>query len=163
MRTDKKIITYKTIAGRAPKWHNANRTIVLTSGCYDLLHLGHIAHFDFCKTQGDICIVSVGNDETVRQLKGPTRPINNQLQRARMIAALRCVDYVVISEEVGKMDFNELVPVLKPHRFVLNAGDSATELKRELITSHGGELIIREFLLDDLSTTNILKKIKETH
>lgn len=139
MRTDKKLITYAGL----PKIRHRHKEqkIVLTTGCYDILHLGHIVHFHYSKSQGDVLVVSLGNDETVRLLKGPTRPINDQRFRARMIAALETVDYVVISEELGKMDHSRLVDILKPDVYVVPATDSMLKEKQALVLAYGGQFI----------------------
>ena len=141
MRSDKKIITYRQAGALRHAASKTGETIVLTTGCYDLLHLGHVTHFHYCKSRGDILVVSLGNDETVRGLKGPSRPINDQRFRARMIAALVYVDYVVISEEYGKMDHSRLVEILRPDFYVVPSTDSMLAEKRRLIMENGGRMI----------------------
>ena len=140
MNTDKKIITYHDLPKLSQRLHKGGKTIVFTSGCYDLLHLGHIIHLHYCKSKGDVLVVNVGNDATVRAVKGPTRPVLNERFRARMVAALATTDYVVISEESGKMDHTRFVRLLKPDVYVLNQTDSAIREKRKLIESVGGKL-----------------------
>ncbi|MFA5158292.1 MAG: adenylyltransferase/cytidyltransferase family protein [Patescibacteria group bacterium] len=142
MKTDKKIIKYKDLPKLRAKATKEEKTIVFTSGCYDILHLGHIVHFNFCKQQGDVLVVTVGSNATIRELKGPTRPINDENFRARLLAALELVDYVVISEEFGKMDHIKSLEILHPDKFVLNATDSAVKEKRELTDKFGIELIL---------------------
>ncbi len=169
MKTDRKILSYAGAAKLRAQSRKTGRTIVLTTGCFDILHLGHILHFAYCKTQGDILVVSVGNDDTVRGLKGPSRPINPERFRARMIAALECVDYVVISEEFGKMDHNGLVERLKPDAYVVPETDSMLEEKRNMIQDAGGRFVTCKRLppgnlKGGISTTEIQKKIaREPH
>ena len=141
MKTDKKIITYNALAKLRKKLRKTGKTIVLTTGCFDMLHLGHIIHLNYCKSRGDILVVSVGNDRTLRDLKGPNRPVNNETFRARMIAALECVDYVVISEEFGKMDHTRLVGLLQPDFYIVPSTDSMLEEKRTLVEQNSGTLI----------------------
>lgn len=165
MKTDNKIIKYSELIKIREKLKKEGKVSILTTGCFDLLHLGHVIHFNFCKSQGDVLIVSIGNDETVRLLKGPTRPINNQTFRARMVAALECVDLVVISEEVGKMDHNKLVELLRPNIYVVPAADSAVDEKQVIIKKYGGKLIKCKrlppgHLKGGISTTKIEKKLK---
>lgn len=164
MRTDKKIIKYKDLKNIRAKAAREGKTIVFTSGCYDLLHLGHIIHFHYCKSKGDVFVVTVGNDKTIRELKGPGSPVHNEKFRARMIASIEYVDHVVISEEFGKMDHNISMGLLKPDLFVLNATDSAVEAKRKLVKGHGGKLVLCKRLppghkKGGVSTTEIKKKI----
>ncbi len=166
MKTDKKIIKYsqlKTIRNEANK---KKKIIVLTTGCYDLLHLGHLIHFDYCKSKGDILVVSVGNDKTVKALKGPNRPINNELFRARILAGLAEVDFVVISQEFGKMDHNKIVELLRPNVYVVPSSDSMLEEKRKLIKKIGSKFITCRrlppaHLKGGISTTLIEKKIAD--
>jgi len=163
MKTDKKIIKYEDLRCLRTKADEEGLTIVFTSGCYDVLHFGHVFHFNFCKSKGDILVVSIGNDKTTRMLKGNTRPINNEKLRAKLVAALEITDYVVISEEIGKMDHNNLIELLRPDVFVLNANDSAVKEKQSLADKFGSQLLFRKEELtngsETISTTGILKKL----
>lgn len=166
MKTDRKIISYSQLEKIRTKYNKPCKIIVFTSGCYDILHLGHLLHFNFCKSKGDILVVSIGNDKTVRDLKGPTRPINSEEFRARMIAALEIVDYVVISEESGIMDHTNLVHRLCPDIYVVPATDSKLSEKKALIESVGGELMACKrlppaHLKGGISTSQIEMKLKE--
>jgi rfaE bifunctional protein nucleotidyltransferase chain/domain len=165
MKTDRKIITYAQAVSMRRRSRKRGVRIVLTTGCYDILHLGHIIHFCFCKSKGDILVVSVGNDDTVRYLKGSGRPLNPQSFRARMVAALECVDYVVISEEFGKMDHTRLVEILRPDVYVVPSTDSMIEEKRQLIMENGGRFIACRRLppgnlKGGVSTTAIEEKLR---
>lgn len=164
MKTDKKIIKYKSLPRLRAKAKKEGKTIVFTSGCYDLLHLGHVIHFEYCKSKADILIVTVGNDKTIKMLKGPTRPINNESLRSRLVAALECVDYVVLSEEYGKMDHNESLALLKPDVFIVNATDSNIQEKKDYCKSIGVKLDACKRLPPDhikggISTTQIEEKL----
>lgn len=165
MKTDSKIIKYTELRKIRELATKEDKTIVFTSGCYDILHVGHIAHFDFCKSKGDILIVTVGNDKTVSELKGPSRPINKEMFRAQVLAAIEYIDYVVISEEFGKMDHNLSVALLSPDFFVINFDDSAIEAKQQLIDLVGGKLVKRQLVVKDkgevLSVTEIEKRMKK--
>ncbi|MBD3329229.1 adenylyltransferase/cytidyltransferase family protein [Candidatus Dojkabacteria bacterium] len=138
MNTDKKIIKYDDLQKLGQSYRKAEKSVVFTTGCYDILHLGHVIHFNYCKNQGDILIVSIGNDKTLRDLKGPTRPINPEGFRARMIAALELVDHVVISEEHGIMDHSRQVELLRPDVYVVPITDKYLDEKAELVESNGG-------------------------
>ncbi len=142
MKTDNKIITYAQVPKIVKALRNKGKRICFTSGCYDLLHLGHVLHFNFCKKHGDILIVNVGNDETVRDLKGPGRPILPANVRARTLSALEIIDYVVISEEAGKMDHSELISIVKPAVYVVNATDSHIKEKYQISAQVGTKLLL---------------------
>ena len=164
MNTDKKIIKYKQLKKLREAASKSGKKIVLTTGCYDILHLGHVIHFNYCKGKGDILVVSVGNDKTVRDLKGSQRPVFYQDFRARMIASLEIVDYVIISEESGKMDHNRLMELLKPDYYVVPSTDSMLAEKRELIEKNSGQLVLCKRLppgniKGGVSTTQIEEKL----
>lgn len=166
MKTDQKIIKYKDLGKLHQKATQGKKTIVFTSGCYDILHLGHVIHFNFCKQQGDILVVTVGNDKTIKELKGPTRPINDEKFRARLLASLELVDYVVISEEFGKMDHIKSMELLRPDKYVLNATDSAVKEKKALTDKFGVELVLCKRLppghkKGGISSTQLGEKLKQ--
>lgn len=140
MDTDKKIITYSGL--NKLRQSHKQKSIVLTMGTYDVLHLGHLIHFNFCKKQGDILVVGLGNDLTVSKVKGSNRPINNELSRARLIAGLKVVDYVVISEENDPFDLKLLSETLKPDIFVIPAGDSQLKVRKEFMENLGAKVVI---------------------
>ena len=166
MKTDKKIIRYSDLPRLRDQFSRQKKTTVFTSGCYDILHLGHVIHFNFCKSKGDILFVSLGNDACVRELKGPTRPINNERFRARLVAALEIVDFVIISEEMGIMDHDRLLAELRPNLYIVPGTDKRLADKRALAESVGGRLIACRRLPPDnmkggISTTAIEKKLQE--
>lgn len=140
--TDKKIVDYSQLSQIRDRATQQSHTVVLTTGCYDLLHLGHSIHLFNAKKQGQVLVVSVGNDQTLRSLKGPTRPIFNQVVRARLLAALEVVDYVVISEELGKMDHTRLVELLLPDVYVVPGDDSMLAKKQRMIEKYGAKIVL---------------------
>lgn len=165
MKTDKKIIPYTKLESVRRIASRQGQSIVLTTGCFDLLHLGHLVHFTFCKNHGDVFVVGIGTDKNVRKLKGSGRPIINQKARARMIAALSIVDYVVISRESGPVDFVDLAARLRPDVFVVPGTDKNLLKKKGVIHKVGGRVIFarrlppREYRGRGISTTQILNKI----
>jgi rfaE bifunctional protein nucleotidyltransferase chain/domain len=163
MLTDKKVKTYERIQPIVHRLRKNGKKIVLTSGCYDVLHLGHLLHLAQCRQHGEVLIVAVGNDQTIQHLKGKDRPILTASVRARMVAALEIVDFVVISEEYGKMDHIKLVTLLKPEVYVVNQTDSHFTEKQNLIRQYGGRVIgikrvpPREAV--GISTSQLVKKL----
>lgn len=164
MKTDKKIITYDDLPLIRSKYTKKRKKIVLTTGCYDLLHFGHVIHLNSCKELGDILVVSVGNDKTVRELKGPDRPVIDENFRARMLAALEVVDYVIISTESGMMDHTLLFSFLKPDIYAVSEGNSFEKEKKELARKFGAAYIVchrksEPDLKDGISTTKLIEDI----
>jgi D-beta-D-heptose 7-phosphate kinase / D-beta-D-heptose 1-phosphate adenosyltransferase len=147
------IKTFDEIEKLAEKFHNLGKKIVFTNGCFDILHAGHVKYLEEAKTYGDILIVGVNADKSVRKLKGPTRPINNQDDRAYILASLESVDFVVIFEEETPYD---LIKLVKPHTLV-KGGDY--EGKDVIGQDIANELKLVKFV-DGKSTTNTIKRIQ---
>src|SRR5437764_2342646 len=103
-----KIVELEELSDRCEKLRAAGRKIVATNGCFDLLHVGHVRYLQAAKALGDVLLVGINGDESTRQLKGPGRPVNNERDRAEVIAALECVDLVSIFPEVRATRFLEL-------------------------------------------------------
>lgn len=143
-----------------------NEKIVFATGCYDILQSGHAVFFNQCKSYGDILVVGVGKDETLRQLKGPGRPVNPENNRVYLVAAMEDVSYAVLNDDeigVGKIDFKQVLTDLKPDVFILNDDDSSVEPKQKLCDELGVkiEFVAREVPeeLQATSTSNIINKI----
>ena len=96
----KKILDSDTIAARADSLRAEGRELVLTNGCFDLLHVGHVRYLQSARALGDALVVAINGDASVRSLKGDGRPLNSEADRAEVIAALECVDFVVVFPEV---------------------------------------------------------------
>ena len=144
----------------------ANKKIVFATGCYDILQSGHAVFFNQCKSFGDILVVGVGKDETLRQLKGPGRPVNPENNRVYLVAAMEDVNFAVLNDDEigeGKIDFRQVLTDLKPDIFILNDDDSSVEPKQKLCDKLGVkiEFVEREVPeeLQPTSTTNIINKI----
>lgn len=144
----------------------SSKTIVFCSGCYDILQSGHAVFFNQCKKFGDILIVGIGSDEVISKLKGPGRPVNPQVNRVYLLAAMQDVDYAIINGTKiypGKIDFREEFEALKPDILVLNDDDSAIAEKTTLCNQFGTkiELVSRVVPpeLEATSTSRIIDKI----
>ncbi|MDE3120070.1 MAG: D-glycero-beta-D-manno-heptose 1-phosphate adenylyltransferase [Nitrospirota bacterium] len=133
--------------------------IVFTNGCFDLMHVGHVRYLEEARTLGDLLVVGVNSDESVRALnKGAERPIVPQDQRAEVLAALACVDYVVL---FGEPDPGRLIAELRPDVLV-KGGDWAPEqiVGRETVQAHGGT--VRTIpLVPGVSTTSLIETIRK--
>lgn len=100
-----KIIGMNELAKRAKELRSAGRKVVSTNGCFDLLHAGHVRYLQAARALGDLLAVGLNGDRSVRELKGPGRPINNEKDRAEVLAALWCVDFVTIFQETRATRF----------------------------------------------------------
>jgi rfaE bifunctional protein nucleotidyltransferase chain/domain len=134
------------------------RTVVFTNGCFDLLHVGHIRYLARAKSEGDILVVGLNSDRSVRSLKGPDRPVQREDDRAEILAALRAVDYVVIFDEPTPID---LITALKPA--VLVKGEDWQEddiVGGKEVKSWGGR-VVRATFTPGASTTNLIDRMKK--
>lgn len=160
-----KILTYQSASRIARSLKKDKKRIVLVSGCYDLLHPGHVFFFQKAKKYGDVLVVSLGSDKTIRQLKGKSRPVIDEKLRAQMIAALEVVDYVVVDKEKitmpGKINFEMLLKIIRPEVFAVNNTDSAIPEKSSMVAKYGAQLKLVDVTKGpDISSTKIINKIK---
>jgi rfaE bifunctional protein nucleotidyltransferase chain/domain len=95
-----KVYTWPDLLNRRSEWRQAGKVVVWTNGCFDILHVGHIRSLKAAKAFGDILVVGVNSDSSVRQLKGPTRPVISAEERVELLAALACVDAVVVFDDL---------------------------------------------------------------
>ncbi|MEW6375172.1 MAG: D-glycero-beta-D-manno-heptose 1-phosphate adenylyltransferase [Thermodesulfobacteriota bacterium] len=132
------------------------RKIVFTNGCFDLLHIGHIRYLEKAKALGDILVVGVNSDQSVRNLKGPNRPILPEEERAEIISGFGCVDYITIFDESTPL---ELISSLQPH-ILVKGGDwtKETTVGKEVVEKSGGEVVILPFI-EGSSTSNLIETI----
>ncbi len=139
-------------------WHRkGKKTIVFTNGCFDVIHRGHIEYLEFCKSQGDVVVVGVNSDSSVKIIKGPARPINNQNDRAIVLAALEMVDYITLFDEPDPLN---LIKKVKPD--VLVKGEDWAEkgvVGREFVESLGGKVVLAP-LVEGKSSTETIEKMK---
>ena len=151
---DYKIVDFETIEHIANDLRSQNKKIVFTNGCFDILHLGHVKYLQKAKSLGDKLIVGVNSNESVRRLKGPTRPVNDEYDRAYLLASLEVVDYVVIFEEDTPY---ELIKRVKPDILVKGKDYEGKEVV--------GSDIAKEVKLIDFvegrSTTKIIEKMRK--
>jgi rfaE bifunctional protein nucleotidyltransferase chain/domain len=138
-------------------WREEGRVVVSTNGCFDLLHPGHVRFLQQARAQGEVLIVGLNSDEAVRQLKGPCRPLLGQEDRAAMLAALRCVDWVVIFAEVLA---NGFLARLRPDIHCKGGDYTAEALPEvEVIRRGGGQVRILPFVAG-YSTTGLVGTLR---
>ena len=163
-RIKSKVLDEQTL-GTLRKKHPGKK-IVFCSGCYDILQSGHAVFFDQCREFGDILVVGIGRDSVISQLKGPGRPVNPEINRLYLVAAMQDVDYAVLNSPdllPGKMDHAPILENLRPDVYIINDDDSDIETKRTLCVRLG---ITMQFVtrvvpgeLEPTSTSRIIDKI----
>lgn len=133
------------------------KKVVFTNGCFDILHPGHVDYLSQARDLGDFLILGLNTDNSVRRLnKAPNRPINKELERAMVLAALGCIDAIVLFDEETPYD---LINFLQPNVLVKGNDYKAEEIVGyDIVTANGGKVVTIPFL-EGFSTTNLIKRI----
>lgn len=154
---EQKILDSVELVAACKAWKLEGKTLVFTNGCFDILHVGHLDTLQAAKALGDVLIVGLNSDESVTRLKGEERPINAELNRALMLAALEMVGAVVIFEEDTPLNVIELIAP----NFLVKGGDWPENqiVGADFVKAHGGRVHSIPFK-NDISTTAILKKLR---
>ncbi len=136
------------------------KKVVFTNGCFDLLHAGHVKYLQKARSLGDLLVLGLNSDASVRRLKGEKRPLIGEEERAHVLAALDCIDYVVLFDEDTPL---ELITALKPH-ILAKGGDYTAEgvVGKDVVEAYGGRVELVSFV-DGKSTTNIIERILERY
>lgn len=153
-----KILTREDLKRERARLRENGQTVVFTNGCFDILHAGHVTYLAFARAQGDALILGLNSDASVRRAKGPQRPIVGQVDRARVAAALECVDYVVLFDEDEPAD---LIAELIPDVLVKGEDWAHYVSGREVVERNGGRVVLAP-LVEGLSTTELIRRIRET-
>lgn len=154
MKAKNKIFGRRALAAWLKKQRDAGRKIVFTNGCFDILHAGHVSVLEFSRAKGDALVVGVNSDASVRRLKGPSRPVNKEADRALVLAALQAVDAVCVFPE--DTPYN-LIKLVRPDVLV-KGGDYKPS---EIVGREFAKKVARFALLKGRSTTNIIKKVQK--
>ncbi len=153
----KKIKSVDEIGQIAGELKEKGKKIVTTNGAFDLLHAGHIRNLQFCKAQGDVLIVGLNSDSSIKKYKSEKRPIIPQRQRAEVLAALESVDYVVIFPETTPLN---LLKIIKPDVHVKGSEYKKGLIEQDIIEKNNGKIVFFEKDPKGLSTSKIIEKIK---
>ena len=156
----KKIVDAEQLRAIADEMRNQGRKLVLTNGCFDLLHIGHVRYLQGARALGDALAVAINGDESVRALKGEGRPLSIETDRAEVIAALECVDHVIIFPEVRA---TQLLEKVRPAIYVKGGDYTAETLhpdERAALEHAGAEIRILPFEKGH-STSNLIDEIKK--
>ena len=166
MPSKDKIVSLDQALEIVTAWKNEGLRTVFTNGCFDILHLGHVDYLEKASEQGDVLILGLNADASIKRLKGPERPVNNEIARARIMSCLQFIDLVVIFEEDTP---NKLIEALEPQLLVKgNDYDASCEdpdnkkyiVGSDIVKKYGGQ-VATIALTDGYSTTSIINKIKE--
>lgn len=155
-----KIMSWNALKQEVDRHRKAGRSIAFTNGCFDILHVGHVRYLQEARRTADLLILGLNSDASVRALKGETRPIVPQQERAEVMAALACIDYVTLFDDETPL---QLIEHLRPDVLV-KGGDYREEtiVGRDQVRSWGGRVVIVPFVAG-ASTTNIVEKIRHVY
>lgn len=155
LQAEEKVLGLDSLKVRISAWRSAGQTTVFTNGCFDLLHIGHITLIEDARREGDRLVVAINSDASVRELKGPTRPIVSERERARILAALAAVDAVIIFDEPTPL---RLIEALQPE-VIVKGGDyrEETVVGAREVRSWGGRVKIVP-LVEGFSTTGLIAR-----
>lgn len=154
---EKKLLNFEKIEKKIKALRRKGKKIIFTNGCFDLLHAGHVDYLKKAKRLGDILIVGLNSDTSVKKIKGNERPINNEFFRAKVLSSISYVDYIVIFEEENPI---KLVNLIKPDIYI-KGGDWELEKlpEKAIVESYGGKVVLID-IIENVSTTKIIEKIK---
>lgn len=157
--TREKIKTFEELAPILSRTRAAGRKIVFTNGCFDLLHVGHVRCLEEARRAGDVLVVAINGDQSVRLLKGEGRPILPATERSELVAALQCVDWIVVFEEETPLD---LIKAIAPD-ILAKGGDYALNqiVGRKEVEAAGGKVIAIQFE-EGSSTTQLIDRIRSS-
>jgi len=152
---ESKILSLNQMMERVATWKTMRETVVFTNGCFDILHVGHVTLLDDARREGSRLIVGINSDDSVRRLKGPSRPVVDERSRARVLAALEAVDAVVVFDEPTPL---ELMLALRPD-VIVKGGDYEADsiVGAAEVRSWGGRVKIVSFV-PGFSTTEIIAR-----
>lgn len=153
-----KVITHEEASRIATQYRNAGRSVVFTNGCFDLLHAGHVTLLQHARDQGDILFLGLNADASIKRLKGPDRPVQNEQDRASIMSGLGCINYIVLFEEDTPI---KLIEAIRPD-VIVKGGDYRPDevVGADVVKAHGGRVEIVP-LLEGRSTTRIIERSKE--
>lgn len=155
-KMDNKVVTLDEMCRLSQKYKTHGRTIVFTNGCFDILHAGHVAYLEKAKSFGDVLVLGLNSDVSIRQIKGELRPVICQEQRARVVAALGCVDHVVLFDAP---DPEDLIQGIVPHVLVKGADWPEDKIIGARFVKSCGGRVERVVFEEDISTSKIIERI----
>ncbi len=158
-RAESKIVAREAIRAERDRLKDQGKTVVFTNGCFDILHTGHVSYLTFAREQGDALFVGLNSDRSVKKGKGDKRPVNSQVERALVLAALECVDAVIIFDEDEPA---ALIEEILPDVLVKGEDWAHYVSGREIVEQHGGKVVLAP-LVKGKSTTDTIEKIRQAY
>lgn len=154
--TEKKIVSFSKVKALALRLRAKGKRIVFTNGCFDILHAGHVKYLEKAKSLGDVLMLGLNSDCSVKKIKGPSRPVVSQKDRAVVIASLGFVDYVTIFGDITPLT---LIKMVKPHILVKGADWKVGNIVgADFVKSYGGRVVTIP-LVKGRSTTGLISRI----
>jgi len=153
-----KILDIESMKAERERLRSEGKTLVFTNGCFDILHMGHVAYLAFARMQGDALAIGINSDASVRRLKGPQRPVVPQDERAMLLASMEFVDYVIVFDDDKPL---ELIGALLPEILVKGEDWAHCVVGREIVEENGGRVVLAP-LVKGKSTTSMIGKILGT-
>ena len=154
-----KILSHEDLANERERLRAAGQTLVFTNGVFDILHVGHVHYLSEARALGDALVIAINSDRSVRELKGPDRPLTKENDRAEILAALRGVDYVTIFDDVSP---RSLIARLLPDVLVKGGDYTLDQIHgREEVEAAGGRVVSLPFV-EGVSTSHIIERMKKT-
>ena len=159
LKAAEKVLDRNSLKEKVDTLRKEGKVVVFTNGCFDLIHIGYVRLLQKAREQGDCLVVAVNSDRSVRQIKGPPRPIIPEGQRAEVVAALACVDWVTIFDEPDPLI---LIKLLKPDALVKGSDWPEEKIVGALEVKEAGGKVVRVQLMPGISTTALIQKIRST-
>ena len=156
----KKILEIEELVQKVNTLRRSGKRLVFTNGCFDILHVGHIRYLAAARSKGDVLVVGLNSDESVKIIKDEQRPIMNQEQRAEILAGLWCVDYITIFNEPDPLN---LIKAIMPDVLVKGADWSEQDIIGADVVKAGGGEVVRVSVVPDISTSRIIERIVEKY
>ena len=153
---ESKILTLEDLMVALKHLRVSGKRIVFTNGCFDILHVGHVRYLGEARAKGDVLVLGLNSDASVKSIKSDNRPVVSQDQRAEVLAGLACVDYITIFDEADPLS---LIQAIKPDILVKGADWEETNIiGSDVVKAYGGE-VVRIKLVPDISTSSIIQRI----
>ena len=156
--SDQKIKTLDEIIRLRSHFREVGKKLVFTNGCFDILHVGHVRYLNHARSLGDILVVGINSDRSVREIKGESRPIVPEEERAEILAALTCVDFVFIFDDPTP---KQIIEAIVPDVLVKGADWDITAIVGRDTVENAGGIVSNIPLVEGASTTDLIKKVLE--
>ena len=156
MQISSKIIILEVFLKKLKSIREAGKRIVFTNGCFDILHIGHVRYLQGAKAEGDILVIGLNSDRSVRIIKGEKRPVISEQQRAEVLASVGLVDYIILFHEP---DPHKLIAAIAPDVLVKGADWAEEQIVGADVVKAGGGRVVRVSVVPDVSTSQIIEDI----